>query len=185
MVNAMSSDLDDVIPEEGPLLRRTDTGDAFFLLLRAHRVAADAVDAEFQEVEGLSLPLWEVLVILSRAPEMRLRMADITARMLVSKSNTTKLIDKLEHAGLVTRQDSTTDRRVVYASLTPAGVEAVKRGGDLFNETAHKYLGDHLTKTEVRAVRSGLSKVIAAVHGATNRSELKYRRSIRADVHSG
>jgi DNA-binding MarR family transcriptional regulator len=151
-----------VIPAEGPLLKRTKPGDALFLLLRAYRVAADGVDERFRELDGLSLSLWEVLVILSMAPNMRLRMADITLRMLVSKSNVTKLVDKLERAGLVRREASPTDRRVVFASLTPRGVEAVKRGGDIFNAAAREYLGRHLTATEMRSLGSGLSRTIAA-----------------------
>lgn len=145
----------------GSLLQRTEAGEALFLLLWAHRVASEAIDAKLRKVEGLSLPLWEVLVALSRAP--RMRMADITRLMLVSKSNVTKLIDRLVRAGMVIREDSASDRRVVYAYLTPKGVEAVKRGGDLFNEGAREYLGEHMTETELRAVKSGLSKMIAAV----------------------
>jgi DNA-binding MarR family transcriptional regulator len=46
----------------------------------------------------LSLALWEVLVVPATAHDMRLRMADITRRMLVSKRKVTQLIDKLERA---------------------------------------------------------------------------------------
>lgn len=152
----------DVIPPEGPLLRRTEPGDVLFLLLRAHRVTSDAIDAKLRKVGGLSLPLWEVLVVLSHAPQLRLRMVDITRRMLVSKSNATKLVNRLVQAGLVKRDESASDRRVVYALLTPKGVEAVQRGGDLFNEGARELLGEQLTKTEFKAMNTGLSKIIAA-----------------------
>jgi DNA-binding MarR family transcriptional regulator len=151
-----------VIPEVGPLLERTDAGDALFVLLRAHRVVFDAIDRAFRDGQGLSLALWEVLVVLGTAPDMRLRMADITRRMLVSKSNVTQLIDKLERAGMVTREPCASDRRLIYAALTPKGIEAVKRGGDIYNAFAREHFAPHMTATEVQKVTSGLSKVIAA-----------------------
>lgn len=146
------------------MLHRTEAGDALFLLLRADRLASDAIDEKLREAADLSLPHWEVLVVLGRPPDRRMRMADITKRMLISKSNTTKLVDKLERAGLVLREDSPSDRRVVYASLTPKGVKAIERGGEVFNQGADELVSAHMTATEIRAVRSGLSKMIAAVN---------------------
>jgi DNA-binding MarR family transcriptional regulator len=152
----------DVIPEAGPFLERTEAGDALFVFLRAHRIIFDAVDRDFRAELGLSFALWEVLVILSRAPDMRLRMVDVTRRMLVSKSNVTQLIDKLERAGMATREPSASDRRLIYATPTPEGIEAVRRGGDIFNEAAREHFAQYMTANELRTVGSGLSKVIAA-----------------------
>lgn len=151
-----------VIPEAGAFLERTDAGDALFLFLRAHRVLFDQVDREFRGKQGLSLALWEVLVILSMAPEMRLRMVDITRHMLVSKSNVTHLIDQLVRVGMVRREASASDRRLVYAIMTDVGIEAVSQGGDVFNETARTHFAEHMTATEVQKLASGLSKVISA-----------------------
>jgi DNA-binding MarR family transcriptional regulator len=148
------------IPEPGAFLERTDAGDALFLFLRAHRVLFDGIDREFRDRQGLSLALWEVLVILSKAPELRLRMVDITRQLLVSKSNVTQLIDKLEQAGMVTRELSATDRRLIYATLTPAGIEAVQRGGDTFNHAAQAHFANRITPTELQKLTSGLAKVI-------------------------
>jgi DNA-binding MarR family transcriptional regulator len=159
----MSAKPEDVIPEEAPLLPRTEAGDALFLLLRAHRLASDGMDQRLRDDGELSLAAWEVLVVLSRAPDGRMRMSDITARMLVSKSNTTKLVDQLEQGGLVERSDSTSDRRVVYARLTADGIEALKRGSGVFNQGADELIRAHMTATETRAMTSGLSKMIAAL----------------------
>lgn len=104
-------------------------------------------------------------MILSTAPQMRRPMVDVTRRMLVSKSNVTQLVDKLEQSGMVTREPSASDRRQVFAALTPKGIEAVKRGGEIFNAAAQEHLAQHMTATEVQKVVSGLAKVISA-HGA-------------------
>lgn len=151
-----------VIPAPGPLLKTTEAGGALFVLLRAHRLVFDAVDRALKRNQGLSLALWEVLVILSKAPGMHLPMADVSKRMLVSKSHVTQLIDKLEQAGMVTRERTDVDRRLIYATLTPVGMEALRRGGDIFNEAAKVHLAQHISAAERRNVVSALSKLIVA-----------------------
>ena len=123
---------------------------------------SDAVDRRFRAELGFPLALWEVLVILSKAPATRLRMVDLSRRMLVSKSNVTQLVDKLEQAGLIEREASASDRRLVYATLTPAGTGAVRRGSGIFNDAAHEHFARHMTGNELRTVLSGLTKVMAA-----------------------
>ena len=157
-----------VILDAGPVLKTTEAGEALFVLLRAHGLVFDAVDRALKRSQGLSLALWEVLVILSKAPGMRLAMADVTKRMLVSKSHVTQLIDKLEQAGMVTRERTDVDRRLIYATLTPVGMEALSRGGDTFNEAAKAHFAQHISAAERRQVVAALSKLIVArdVNGA-------------------
>jgi DNA-binding MarR family transcriptional regulator len=122
----------------------------------------DAVDRRLRAELGLSFPLFEALFVLSVAPEGRLRMVDIQRRMLVSKSNVTQLIDKLEAEGIVEREASPSDRRLVYAILTERSPEVVARGLELFNAVAAAQFSERLSKSELEKITSGLDKVIAA-----------------------
>jgi DNA-binding MarR family transcriptional regulator len=140
----------------------TDSGEALAALLLSQRVMFDAVDRRLRAELGLSFPLFEALFVLSVAPEGRLRMVDIQRRMLVSKSNVTQLIDKLEAEGLVEREASPTDRRLVYAILTERGPQVVARGLELFNAVAAEQFSNRLSKGEIEKITSGLAKVIAA-----------------------
>lgn len=70
---------------------------------------------------GLSLVEFEVLLRLARSPEGRLRMSDLAAQASVTVSGVTRVVDRLVVRGLVGRTDCPTDRRTVYAVLTPAG----------------------------------------------------------------
>jgi DNA-binding MarR family transcriptional regulator len=141
----------------------TEESTALGLLLRAHRVLLDEVERRLRDEVGLSFPLWEVLVVLAQAPDDRLRMVDVTRRMCVSKSNVTQLIDKLEHQGLVARELSPTDRRLVYAMLTERGRKAAQQGAEIFNAAAKEHFARFLTRSEIEKVASGLTKVIAAL----------------------
>jgi DNA-binding MarR family transcriptional regulator len=73
----------------------------------------------------LTLPWFEVLVRLVRSPDHRLRMSDLAAQTTLSASGLTRAVDRMEEAGLVTRQACPTDRRSTYAALTPRGESRV------------------------------------------------------------
>lgn len=70
---------------------------------------------------GLTNGDYEVLVRLSEAENERLRMCDLATVLLLSPSGLTRRLDGLVTAGLVERVASPSDRRVMFAALTPAG----------------------------------------------------------------
>jgi len=89
--------------------------------LRAHAALVRELDRELEEAHGLPLTHYEVLLNLGNAPECRLRMSDLAQSVLLSQSGVTRLVDRLETAGLVARAPCAEDRRVLYAQLTDAG----------------------------------------------------------------
>jgi DNA-binding MarR family transcriptional regulator len=89
--------------------------------LRAHAALVRELDRELEETHGLPLTHYEVLLHLGNAPERRLRMSDLAQSVLLSQSGITRLVDRLEAAGLVARAPCVEDRRVLYAQLTDAG----------------------------------------------------------------
>lgn len=95
-------------------------------LLAASRalVAIAARSLAGQDVE-VTLPQFRALVVLlSRGPQ---RVVDVSGELGVDPSAGTRLCDRLVRKGLVRRQRSTTDRRVVRVALTPAGRSLVER----------------------------------------------------------
>jgi DNA-binding MarR family transcriptional regulator len=90
-------------------------------LLRAHASIVRELDADLKAAHDLSAQEYEVLVILSNAPEHRLRMSDLAASTVLSQSGLTRLVDRLVRAGSVERTRCESDRRGLNAELTPAG----------------------------------------------------------------
>lgn len=75
---------------------------------------------------GLEQGLFDVLATLRRSGEpYRMRPADLAASVMLTSSGTTKRLDRLEAAGLVTRHPDPQDRRGLLIELTPAGRELV------------------------------------------------------------
>jgi DNA-binding MarR family transcriptional regulator len=85
------------------------------LLLRTR--LAESLDAEL----GIQPEEADLLVRLGAAPEQRLRMADVSRSLHLSKSGVTRLVDRLAERRLVVRAACPSDRRVVYAGLSDEG----------------------------------------------------------------
>jgi len=64
-----------------------------------------------------------VLLRLSWAPNGRMRISDLAKASLLTSSGMSRLVDRLERAGLVARESAPEDARGANATLTPAGQE--------------------------------------------------------------
>lgn len=104
----------------------------------------------------------ELLMRLEEAPEQRLRMADVSRSLQLSKSGVTRLVDRLGARGLVERAACPSDRRVVYAGLTGDGRRALEEAAPLLRVGLVEHLGRHLRPRELDAVRAALGKIVAA-----------------------
>jgi DNA-binding MarR family transcriptional regulator len=92
-------------------------------LLRVHAQLSKALDAQLDAAHGLQLTSYEVLMYLSDAEGGRMRMNDLAASVLLSRSGLTRLVDRLERDGYLERCSCAHDARGAFAVLTPAGRE--------------------------------------------------------------
>jgi DNA-binding MarR family transcriptional regulator len=81
----------------------------------------DQLNRELQDLHGLSLADYVILVHLSEAADRRLRMSDLASATLASRSRLSHQIDRLESAGIVQRMTCSEDRRGSFAVLTDHG----------------------------------------------------------------
>jgi len=72
-------------------------------------------------------PGWhDVLATLRRnGPPYRLRPTEFTDQLMLTSSGTTKRLDRLEQAGLITRGPDPADRRGTLITLTPKGLQLI------------------------------------------------------------
>lgn len=83
--------------------------------------------SEGLERAGVSAPFFDVLVRLAREPSQRLPMTKLATEVSLTSGGFTKLADRMEQEGLLYRQHSAQDRRVIYAVLTDAGRAAAAK----------------------------------------------------------
>ncbi|MGH2756547.1 MAG: MarR family winged helix-turn-helix transcriptional regulator [Actinomycetota bacterium] len=139
-----------------------DRFNAFLNLLQAYSVLTTRIGAELHASTGLSLPEHEVLMRLSQASKQGLRMLDLSSFLLISKSGVTRVIDRLERRGLVTRKMAKEDRRVVRVEPTAAGRKALNAASPVLASAIEDYFSSHLSDNDVDRLRAGLRKLLEA-----------------------
>jgi DNA-binding MarR family transcriptional regulator len=107
------------------------------------------------KAEDLSSTQYNVLRILRGAPE-GLPCGEIACRMITRDPDVTRLLDRMEKRGLISRARESQDRRMVLARLTPEGLKLVDRLDEPVQRTHRKLLG-HLGKERLRALRELLA----------------------------
>lgn len=132
---------------------------AWMNLLQADAVVAEVLEEHLDAV-GLSLAQHEVLMRLAHAEGTRLRMLDLATLLLVSKSGVTRLVDRMEAAGLVRREACPTDRRVVYTALTDEGRRRIEAARPVFARGLEAAFSRHLDDRDVASLRAILRKVL-------------------------
>ena len=105
---------------------------------------------------GLTPSQYNVLRIL-RGEGRPLPILEVADRMLAAVPGITGLIDRLEAMGLLARERSTEDRRVVFVAITPGGLNLLARLDEPV-EALHKRLIGHLSPSELRELSRLLEK---------------------------
>jgi DNA-binding MarR family transcriptional regulator len=123
----------------------------------------DRLEAELVAEHDLSLPEYEVLAFVSQAPAGRLRMTELAATTIVSRSRLTHLVDRLVRRGFLVRQQCPSDRRGWFAVLTPAGRRLLRKAARTHVRGVRQYLIDVLTPDEVAALGPVLERVVGAI----------------------
>jgi len=127
-------------------------------LLEAHATITSRLAFEMEAERDLPMSWYEVLLQLSEAGG-RLRMQELSNRMIIHKSSLTRLVDRLEDAGYVTREPCVEDGRGHYAVLTRDGRDALRRAAPVHLRGIQREFARHLTDSDVVALQRVLAKL--------------------------
>jgi DNA-binding MarR family transcriptional regulator len=136
--------------------------DAWRSFLRAHARVVRELERELQDEQSMALTDYDVLVQLAAAGERRLRMSELADGLLLSRSGVTRLVDRLETAGLVERVSCDTDRRGQWASLTDAGYARLRDATPTHLRGVATHFLDRLADDDLDALKRMLDRVLAA-----------------------
>jgi len=110
---------------------------------------------------GLTMDDYEVLVHLSEAEPHRVRMTELSHRLLHSQSRLTQRVDRLAKRGLVRREKCPEDGRGTFAVLTDEGLEVITDAAPDHVRDVRAGLID-LIKPKERAVLADILERLAA-----------------------
>jgi DNA-binding MarR family transcriptional regulator len=128
-------------------------------MLRAHAALIKTLDAELEHAHGLPLSSYEVMVALDDAPGRRMRMCDLAASVLLSRSGITRLVDRLERDGFVARDPCTQDARGAFAVLTAAGARKLLAARATHIDGVRRHFLSRLSADELEALGELLSRL--------------------------
>ena len=108
---------------------------------------------------GLDRGDYQLLAMLSEAPDQRLRMCDLADSLRLTRSGLTRRMDGVLKKKLVTRVQSEEDGRVAFASLTPKGLELLKQAAPEHLESVRRLMIDLLSPSEIKAIAAAFGKI--------------------------
>jgi DNA-binding MarR family transcriptional regulator len=109
----------------------------------------------------VSLRDYDVLYNLSRFP-LGLRLRELNEHILLDQSSLSRLVERLEAEGLLTRSPDPADRRATVVRLTEEGLVLQRRLGRAHAAAIARYVGDALDEDELRTLRRLCDKLRAA-----------------------
>jgi DNA-binding MarR family transcriptional regulator len=148
--------LDRLVAAELPERRGLD---AWASLLQAHATLIRRLEADLERETGLTLADFDVLAQLANAGG-QLRMTELAARALISRSGMTRRVARLVDEGLVRRADADADGRGVVVALTDAGVARLTETAPAHARGISKLFVAQLDDQELAILERVLGKVI-------------------------
>ena len=133
--------------------------DAWRLLLEVHHELTHEMDRELREAHGLRLDWYDVLVQLNAA-DGRLRMHELADATLFSRTDCTRIVDRMERAGLVVRERATEDGRGVYAALTSAGSTMLREAAVTHVRSIEQRFTGLLSEDEAATIAAAFRRVL-------------------------
>lgn len=145
---------------------------AWVAFLTAHARVVSEVSRALEAACGISLAWFDVLFQLSVVPQSRRRMHELARALLLSKSGLTRLVDRIEEAGLVARASVPGDRRSLYVQLTPAGRRLQDQARPIVQQIVADHFGRHLSDEDLATLRDALARVARASRAAEGAASL-------------
>jgi DNA-binding MarR family transcriptional regulator len=118
------------------------------------------------EKDGLPGPWFDVLRLLLDADDHRMPMSALARQLHMTAGGFTKLADRMARDGLIDRRNSSADRRVVYAALTPKGTRQAKQSGALYQAALDEHLSGVLSVKQL-AQLAQLARTLHDAHADT------------------
>jgi DNA-binding MarR family transcriptional regulator len=118
-----------------------------------------ALERELSTGFGLSVVEFTVLDALSRQDGWHLRMTQLARAAALSSSATTRLVNRLEDRGLITRILCADDRRGIYTEVTPAGQALLTAARPTHDAALAEALADAESLPELSPLVAALGKL--------------------------
>ncbi len=126
----------------------------------AQALLFERIEAAFGAAGLPELAWYDILWVLECAEGGRLRMHDLARQAVVSRSNVTRLTDRMEKAGLVARADCPEDGRGTVCELTARGRALRAKMWSVYRKQIDTLFGQHLGVREAEMISTAFERII-------------------------
>jgi DNA-binding MarR family transcriptional regulator len=131
--------------------------------LESNKMLFDALDRQLQREADMPHTYYEILVRLSETEGRTMRMSELAAVTLSSRSRLSHAVARLEERGWVVREDCPTDRRGQNARLTDVGFDVLAAAAPGHVETVRSHVIDALTPEQLEQLAEIGETIVARV----------------------
>ena len=140
---------------------------AWARFLTAQAMLLERVEAAFADAALPSLAWYDVLWILESEERGWLRMADLADKAVISRSNVTRLSNRMEKAGLVARSDCPVDGRGTVCALTAKGRALRAKMWPVYRKQIESLFGKHLDARGAKNLAASFETMIQSMREET------------------
>jgi DNA-binding MarR family transcriptional regulator len=140
---------------------------AWARFVTAQALLLERIESAFAEADLPPLAWYDVLWILENEAHGRLRMHDLARKAVVSRSNVTRLTDRMEKAGLVARAECPVDGRGTVCELTAKGRALRAKMWPVYRKQIDTLFGRHLEAREALSLATAFETMIDSMKGKT------------------
>ena len=129
-------------------------------LIRASQLMLDHIAAELKRQGLPALSWYDVLLELDRGPDGKLRLNELGKKVLLSKFNVSRLVDRLEAQGYVKREPCTEDARGAYAVITGEGRALCRRMWPVYHGAVRDRFLEHFSNEELARMTEWMYRIV-------------------------
>ena len=122
----------------------------------------DRINARLKERHDLSLAFFETLYFIGQAPDGSLRVGDLARALRITVGATSKLVDRVEAAGLIRRELDADDRRASRVALTDVGRQRLADASRTCQAEMATVLDATLSADEQQQLHTLVSRLLSA-----------------------
>jgi len=131
---------------------------AWLAFIKTSRDLIRALERDLEQF-GLDGGDYQLLAMLSDAPDQRLRMCELADELRLSRGGLTRRMNGVLKKKLVVRNRDPTDKRAAYIEMSAKGRALLDRAAPVHVRSVRRLMIDLLSASEIKAIGTAFSKI--------------------------
>lgn len=136
--------------------------DSWGYILQAQSSIVQEADRQLKEAGMIPLVWYDIILIINKSKDRKLRLNEIVKRMVLTKSGISRTVDRMMEEGYLKKEKCKEDGRGIYIIYTQKGYSEFRKAWAIYSKVIKQMLVDKLTDDEIENLRSSLGKIFTS-----------------------